>query len=317
MKSKIFLSLALGFAVMLSGCSGGSTPLKELAETYAEIADNNQKMIDSFQAIYKADRNQQGVLPQKAQSVAESVKPQNERLAEKAKSLGKKLQDTQIKCEASAALGVTVTSAKFTTVNAHDKLANIVITVEIEGTPDETPYFFLMDEKDVLYKSAARFSNGKISVNFRITTNKGSDLARTISKTQKLMLVTQSEYNAGGVSNQVASSESQETAEPEPAYERIDDSKSVDSATAEGVKIENGANIVSVLKASKSVTYEYNADSGIWAHIGNVSIIIDEDQLNQKGTDFMSTIYSDIEPNLQFSPDYVKPDAKILNIEKN
>lgn len=317
MKSKIFLSFALGFAVMLCGCSGGSAPLKELAESYAEIADNNQEMYDAFQAVYKADRNQQGALQEKAQSVAESVKSKNERLVEKAKSLGGKLQGTQIDCEASGALGVTVSSATFTTVNAQDRLANVVITAEIDGAPDETPYFFLMDGKDVLYKSAARFSDGTISINFRITINKGPELARTIAKTQKIMLVTQSEYNAGSVSNKVASDEPQETAESEPAYEGIDEAKAVDSAPVGDVKIEQGANIVAVLRSAKNVSYEYNADSGIWAHIGNVSIVIDEDQLNQKGIDFLSTIYSDIEPNLQFSPDYVKSDAKILNIENN
>lgn len=90
-----------------------------------------------------------------------------------------------------------------------------------------------------------------------------------------------------------------------------------DAAKSDGAEIKKGANLVAVLRAAKSVSYEYNSDSGIWAHIGNLSIIIDEDQLNQKGIEFLSTIYSDIEPNLKFSPDYVKPDAKILKIEKN
>lgn len=318
MKSRIFLSLALGFAVMLTGCSGGSTQLKELADTYAEIADNNQEVIEAFQAVYKADRSLQEALQQKAISTAESVKAKNERLAEKAVSLGEKLQGQEIKCEASAALGVKVKSATFTTVNADDKMANIVITAEVEGTPNGAPCYFLMDGKEVVYKALAGFFDGnKITVNFHITTHKGSEMARAIAKTKSVMLVTKAEYDAGGVSNEVAAVEPEESAEPEPAYQGTDDSNAVDEASVGDVKIEKGANIVAVLKAAKGVTYEYNADSGIWAHIGNVSIIIDEDQLNQKGTQFMSTIYSDIEPNLAFSPDYVKPDAKIQTIEKN
>ena len=102
----------------------------------------------------------------------------------------------------------------------------------------------------------------------------------------------------------------------EPAYQGNDESKEVEAATAGEVKIEKGANLVAVLRGSKGVTYEYNADSGIWAHVGNVSIIIDEDQLNAKGIEFINSILSDIEPNLAFSPDYLKPDAKILQIEK-
>ncbi len=103
----------------------------------------------------------------------------------------------------------------------------------------------------------------------------------------------------------------------EPACQGNDESMEVEAATADEVKIEKGANLVAVLRASKGVTYEYNADSGIWAHVGNVSIIIDEDQLNAKGVEFMSSVLSDIEPNLAFSPDYLKPDAKILQIEKD
>lgn len=102
----------------------------------------------------------------------------------------------------------------------------------------------------------------------------------------------------------------------EPVYLGNDKSKEVEAATTGEVKIEKGANLVAVLRGSKGVTYEYNADSGIWAHVGNVSIIIDEDQLNAKGIEFINSILSDIEPNLAFSPDYLKPDAKILQIEK-
>lgn len=297
MKAKQLFSILAGL-LLLTGCSGGSTPLKDLAETYAEIADNNQELTESMQAVYKASGSEQQALSEKATSVAESVKAKNERLADKAASLGEQLQGLDIKCEASPALGVKVASATFTTVNAQDKLANIVITVEVEGMPDGTPYFFLMADKEVLYKSAARFYDGnKISINFRITTNNGSEMARAIAGTQSVMLVTQAEYTAGSVSDTAASA--------------------VNEASADGVRIEKGANLIAVLKAAKNVTYEYNADSGIWAHIGNVSIIIDEDQLNPRGTQFMSTVYSDIEPNLAFSPDYLKPDAKILSIEEN
>lgn len=108
-----------------------------------------------------------------------------------------------------------------------------------------------------------------------------------------------------------------DAANPEGAEVKKSASVVDDAAKSDGAEIKKGANLVAVLRSAKSVSYEYNSDSGIWAHIGNLSIIIDEDQLNQKGIEFLTTIYSDIEPNLKFSPDYVKPDAKILKIEKN
>ena len=70
------------------------------------------------------------------------------------------------------------------------------------------------------------------------------------------------------------------------------------------------------LQSATKVTYEYNADSGIWATIGNVAIVIDEGQLTQQGIEFIATILSDIAPDIAFKPEYVKPDAKILSIEK-
>lgn len=253
MKTKSLFGIFAGF-LLLTGCSGGSTPLKDLAETYAEIADNNQEVNEAFQAVYKASRDQQQTLQEKAIATSESVKAKNERLAEKAASLGEKLQGQEIKCEASTALGVKVTSATFTTVNTQDKLANIVITAEVEGTPNGAPYFLLMTGDEVLYKSAANYSDGKITVNFRITTNKESEVARAIAKTQSVMLITQAEYAAGGVSDEVTTAESQESTESEPVYQGNDDANTVDEASVGDVKIEKGANIVAVLKAAKGVT---------------------------------------------------------------
>lgn len=319
MRTKFYLTATVAaFSLLLSACSGGSTPLKELAEIYAEIADNNQKMAEDFQAVYKAPRDQQEALQKKAISTAEEVKAKNEKLAEKAASIGEKLQGKEVKCEASTALGVTVKSASFTTVNAQDKFANIVITAEVEGTPNGTPYFFLMDGKEVVYKSAARYTDGAIAVNFRITTNSGPETAREIARTKSVMLVTLEEFKAGAVSDTPApSTVAEPEPEPEPAYEGTDNSNSVEAANSGSGKIEKGANLVDVLKAAGNVSYEYNADSGIWAHIGNLSIIIDEADLNQKGIDFINSILSDIEPNLAFSPEYLKPDAKIRQIEQN
>lgn len=307
MKLNHLVVAIIGAAMLLTGCSGGSAPLKELADAYAEIADNNTEMAEAFQAVYKAPRDEQQALQQKAISTAESLKVKNEKLAKKAASLGEKLQGQEIKCDVSAELGISVRKAIFTTVNAQDKMANIVITAEIEGAPNSAPYFSLMEGDEELYKSAARVDGETIVMNFRITTNNGSDFARLIGKTRSIMLTT----------SVVAANSDGKIGEPEAAFTGEESGNTVDEATFEDIKIEKGANLVAVLKAAKYVTYEYNADSGIWAHIGNISIVIDEDQLNQKGIDVINMIPSDIEPNLSFSPDYIKPDAKILHIEEN
>lgn len=48
----------------------------------------------------------------------------------------------------------------------------------------------------------------------------------------------------------------------------------------------------------------------------NIAIVIDEDQLTPQGTKFINSLTSDIEPNIDFKPEYVKPTAVIKHIEK-
>lgn len=83
--------------------------------------------------------------------------------------------------------------------------------------------------------------------------------------------------------------------------------------------IEKGANLAEALRAAGKVTYEYNADNGIWAHVQgkHVSIVIDEADLNAHGQKIVNALTSDIEPDVALSPDCFKPTAKIRRIEKD
>lgn len=83
--------------------------------------------------------------------------------------------------------------------------------------------------------------------------------------------------------------------------------------------IEKGANLAEALRAAGKVTYEYNADNGIWAHVQgkHVSIVIDEAYLNARGQKIVNALTSDIEPDVALSPDCFKPTAKIRRIEKD
>lgn len=47
----------------------------------------------------------------------------------------------------------------------------------------------------------------------------------------------------------------------------------------------------------------------------NIAIVIDEDHLSPQGTKFINSLTSDIQPNIDFKPEYVKPDAVIKQIE--
>ena len=100
----------------------------------------------------------------------------------------------------------------------------------------------------------------------------------------------------------------------ESAPDNVTDDNSATSGdlVVEGVTIKKGAPTVETLKKFKNVTWEYNADFGIIAHIGDAWIVVDEvDDLTPQGREFMNGIYSDMVPDLQFSVDYIKPTAKI------
>ena len=143
--------------------------------------------------------------------------------------------------------------------------------------------------------------NGQLSVNFRINLKN----ARTFAAVEAMRIEVEGNGSIG--------QEVQQQTETEPVYQGDGDGNAIQNA---GNGIVVGANLANILRNASNVTYEYNADSGIWATIGNVAIIIDEDQLNQSGIDFISGIESDIAPDIAFKPEYVKADARINQIEK-
>lgn len=81
------------------------------------------------------------------------------------------------------------------------------------------------------------------------------------------------------------------------------------------VKVEKGANLVKVLKAAEKVTYDYSADSGIWAAVGDVYIVIDEEDLNAKGHKIISGLISDMVSDVALSPDCFDPAATVADIQ--
>ena len=89
------------------------------------------------------------------------------------------------------------------------------------------------------------------------------------------------------------------------------------SIEAGGTTITVGAPLAETLKKAKGVTFDYNADFGVSAYIGNVSINIPDEDITKEGMDFVNAIPSDISPNIDFKISYIKPSAKIKDFDKN
>ena len=87
------------------------------------------------------------------------------------------------------------------------------------------------------------------------------------------------------------------------------------SVEAGGTTITVGAPLAETLKKAKGVTFDYNADFGVSAVIGNVIINIPDEDITKEGMDFVNGILADISPNIDFKISYIKPSAKIKDFK--
>ncbi len=323
MKKLIYLS-SLICSILIASCSGtSSTKLSELCDIYAEIADNNAKSIEAFQKVYSADRAEQEELQAKAEAIAKDVNAKNEKLTNKAKELGETLLNSKIPCEVGNGLSFKVDQAIFTTVQANPNLANIVITAIPDGDSSGKQYVLMLDSNgDVLNRTVGLSSDGKITVNFRITTDKGSGIARAYGAVRMLKFVTESEYKTGNAPQGETEQNTTDNnvyengnSEPEPTYNGNGSISSSDDVIVDGVTIRKGAPLAETLRKFKKITWDYNADFGVTATVGNVWITIDDSDLTPKGHGIINAIPSDMENDITFSVDYIKPTAKITQFE--
>jgi len=297
--------------------------MADICDIYAEISENNERVFAAFQAVYSAPQEEQAALHEKATSLFNQVKAENEKLANKAAEAGEKLKGTEISCEVSPELGITVEKAVFASVSAQPQFANIVIEAKTAGEAASKPYFLFKDKDgNVVYKTLGSASNGKVSVNFRITVLKGAGFANTLASVCSLEIVpysgsgsvTGSASGSAAVESDAAASEEEPV---EPAYigETGSDAGG-ESVVVDGVVIKKGANLVETLRKCKRITWDYNADFGLTVTIGNVWIVIDDNNLTSKGKEIVNAIPSDIADNIDFSIDYIKTSAKIESFEQ-
>ena len=314
-------------AGIMSACSSGNNaPMAKLCECYEEIALNLQSVSTAFQEVYQAPRDQQEALQLKAQETAEKMNARNEALETEAAKAGETLVGTAIECNASPSVGYTVEGAVFTTVQAGPKFANIVVTATPSATPSGKPYFLFYDKDgNVVYKTVGTISDDKITVNIRITTNKGPGPARIFASVVRIMIVTAEEYASGNISDFAVTpssnadgdtAESDEASEPEPAYLGNSENGKTTAATPNG-EIRRGANLVETLRQFSNITWDYNADFGVTANVGDYWLVISEDDLTPQGLDVINAISSDMENNIAFPIDYIKPSAKVGDFEHN
>ncbi len=324
MKSIKALIACVCLTLALEGCGSGesSTPFSKLCDIYVEIAENNQEMVNAYQEVYAAPKDRQEALMENAKPLFAITQEKNKELAEQAKTLGAELQGTEIPCEVDPSLGFNIDKMLFASVSTDRNLAAIML--KGEGNAEGFIYVFMLNKNgDTVVRQIGHVGDdGVIRISFRITTDKGPGTARAYAAVRSLKFVTETEYKTGKApqasepeSSAEETFEPEPNPDPEPAYMGNEANDGVESATVEGVTISKGANLVATLKQFKKITWDYNADFGVTATIGNVWITIDESDLTQKGLDIIHAISSDMENDIAFSVDYIKPSAIIQVLE--
>lgn len=323
MKILKLLSVSLLVSVICS-CGGDKAgPLAELADIYFEMYENVLEVKGTAIKLNRKSSAERLAGAEQLQKLQVECEKNNAKLAEKAISVAEGMKGQSFPAEASQATGVNITECKIQKIEANRNMANIWVECRIEGTFNGKPYFALVEADDFIsMRNAATPQGETIVCNFRITLRNAAEYGEVA----KLVLLTQYEYSANKAHSKLLLGEESDTMEaasyaqpdgdeeamePEPAYEGI----------GEGVEsvgdIKKGMPLAETIRrAGSNVTWDYNADSGVWCHLSGVAIVISEDDLTAKGLEIINAIPSDMADNITLSVDYIKAEAKINHIEK-
>ncbi len=334
-KSTLASLAALFMMLMLSAsCSNSASSsglFGPLCDVYVQIAENNEKVSEAYEsanAAYKSkDRSEAQRLGDEANSLAMKTNEKNNALWEDAKKIAADMAGKPVPSECSAASGIKLKDCNITKVNTTQSSAQVFIEATPETLPADgyVPYFFLADnDGNTVLESVGSYSGGKLNFSFIISHSKGADNIKRLAEAAKLIVVCQQEYKQlrllaeGEVPAAAAVDTNAGEPEQEAAYTGEESTGSSEGElTADGVTFKKGAPLAATLRKAKHIIWDYNADYGVCAMVGNVMVVIDEaEDLTDEGKKVTAAITSDIEPGIKFSVDYIKPTAVIRQVEK-
>lgn len=310
--AKLFTLLAMSAGILLASCSSSSSNsgvLSELtdvfvekAQKYMELNEYAQKVADT-KDLDEKDKLSQNMIEMNRQFIADE-----EALAEKAKAIGEKLVGTPIEVVASEGSSLKFSDGVIAEVSA-GKIANIVIKAKSsQPVPNFLKCQLVDDEGNVVdvVTSGAREDGIAIVIHFAIPHTCTDE---TVKYLQGLGRMTKIVVLAGD-----AAAAPEAEVEPEPAYEGGNESDDSESFIYNGVEVKVGAPLAETLRKLNIKNFDYNLDYGVTCNIGERTLVIEEDDINDKGMEVIGAIISDMENNIPFSIDYIKPSAKIKEI---
>lgn len=310
--AKLFTLLAMSAGILLASCSSSSSNsgvLSELTDVFVEKAQKYMELNEYAQKVADTkDRDEKDKLSQNMIEMNRQFIADEEALAEKAKAIGEKLVGTPIEVVASEGSSLKFSDGVIAEVSA-GKIANIVIKAKSSQPVSNFLKCQLVDDEgnvvDVV-TSGAREDGIAIVIHFAIPL-KCTD--ETVKYLQGLGRMTKIVVLAGD-----AAAAPEAEVEPEPAYEGGNESDDSESFIYNGVEVKVGAPLAETLRKLNIKNFDYNLDYGVTCNIGERTLVIEEDDINDKGMEVIGAIISDMENNIPFSIDYIKPSAKIKEI---
>lgn len=312
--AKLFTLLAMSAGILLascsnSSCSSNSGVLSELTDVFVEKAQKLMAINEFAQKINETkDLDEKDKLSQDMIEMNRQYLEDEQALAEKAKTIGEKLVGTPIEVVASEGSSITFSDGVISDVSA-GKFANIVIKAKpSQPVPDFLKCQLVDDEGNVVDEVTSGARDGiTIVIHFALP-NKCTE--ETVKYLQGLGRMTKIVVLAGDAAAPASDAEP----EPEPAYEGGNEGDGAESFVYNGVEVKIGAPLAETLRKLNIKNFDYNLDYGVTCNIGERTLVIEKDDINDKGMKVIDAIISDMENNISFSIDYIKPSAKIKEI---
>lgn len=85
----------------------------------------------------------------------------------------------------------------------------------------------------------------------------------------------------------------------------------VDPSILDGSAIKAGLPLAETIRKAGKVIWSYGVDNGLYCSFGKVSLVIPDSAITKAGLAKLDALTSDINPDIDFSVNYLKPDAKI------
>lgn len=319
MKTTIkMLCCAAVAALMLTACGKKSTPLAELAEPYIEMTEIGRDLSERGTEINRKPLAERVEAMKALQEEALKLAPQMEKLTLKAKLAAEKMKGSEMPASASASTGMKVNSCVIKNVSASVGMAQITFSAAVSSGVGEKLYFLLVDKDNVVaYRGSVAQHVDSLVFSAKMSVLEGAEKLQRMAQVTEAVFVTADEYKsvkAGDVFTSRGAAAASETV-GDGAGAGGADTEDADAALLDGSGIKAGMPLAETIRKAGKVVWNYNADNGLDCNFGKVTLLIPFDDITDEGNVRLDAIVSDMADNIDFSADYIKPGAKISDIQ--